>query len=80
VEGSRLAFGEYVDTQYTIEKADVILSLDADFMSTSGSGVRHARAFASRRRVESTRDPQPAVRRRKHAHESAPRVRTIGYR
>ncbi len=30
-EGSRLAFGEYVDPQYAIDKADVVLSLDADF-------------------------------------------------
>ena len=51
-EGSRLAFGEYVDTQYAIEKADVVLSLDSDFLCTGGSGLKHARAFASRRRVE----------------------------
>src|SRR5215510_9188330 len=51
-EGSRLAFGEYVDPQYAIEKADVILSLDADFMCTGSSGLKNARAFASRRRVE----------------------------
>jgi molybdopterin-containing oxidoreductase family iron-sulfur binding subunit len=51
-EGSRLAFGEYVDAQYAIEKADVVLSLDADFLCSGGSGLKHARAFASRRRVE----------------------------
>jgi molybdopterin-containing oxidoreductase family iron-sulfur binding subunit len=51
-EGSRLAFGEYVDAQYAIDKADVILSLDADFMCTGASGLRYARAFASRRRAE----------------------------
>ena len=33
-EGSRLAFGEYVDAQYAIERADVILSLDSDFLVT----------------------------------------------
>src|SRR6476469_7717585 len=48
--GSRLAFGEYVDAQYAIEKADVILSLDADFLCTGASGLKHSRAFASRRR------------------------------
>src|SRR5688500_9820317 len=31
-EGSRLAFGEYADAQYSFDKADVVLSLDADFM------------------------------------------------
>jgi molybdopterin-containing oxidoreductase family iron-sulfur binding subunit len=50
--GSQLAFGDYVDAQYAIDKADVILSLDADFLCTSPSGVRHSRAFASRRRLE----------------------------
>jgi molybdopterin-containing oxidoreductase family iron-sulfur binding subunit len=50
--GSQLAFGEYVDAQYAIEKADVILSLDADFLCTGASGLRHSRAFASRRRLE----------------------------
>src|SRR6187549_3350075 len=39
-EGSRLAFGEYVDPQYAIEKADVVLSLDADFLCTGSSGLK----------------------------------------
>ena len=50
--GSQLAFGDYVDAQYAIDKADVILSLDADFLCTGSSGVRHSRAFAARRRLE----------------------------
>ncbi len=54
-EGSRLAFGEYVDAQYAIDKADVILSLDADFLCYGAAGVKHARAFASRRRIEGNR-------------------------
>jgi molybdopterin-containing oxidoreductase family iron-sulfur binding subunit len=54
-EGSRLAFGEYVDAQYAIEQADVILSLDADFLCAGGAGLKHARAFASRRRLEGDR-------------------------
>jgi MoCo/4Fe-4S cofactor protein with predicted Tat translocation signal len=57
-EGSRLAFGEYVDPQYAIERADVILSLDADFLCTGASGLKHARAFASRRRAEADRSQQ----------------------
>jgi molybdopterin-containing oxidoreductase family iron-sulfur binding subunit len=51
-EGSRLAFGEYVDAQYAIDKADVVLSLDADFLCAGANGLAHARAFASRRRLE----------------------------
>ena len=50
-EGSRLAFGEYVAPQYSVEKADVILTLDADLLCTGAAGLRYARAFASRRRV-----------------------------
>jgi molybdopterin-containing oxidoreductase family iron-sulfur binding subunit len=53
-EGSRLAFGEYVDAQYAVEKADIILSLDADFLCAGNGRLKHARAFASRRRVEGT--------------------------
>ena len=67
-EGSRLAFGEYVDAQYAIDKADVILSLDADFLCTGAAGLRHARAFASRRRLEGDR----AQSNRFYAVESAP--------
>jgi MoCo/4Fe-4S cofactor protein with predicted Tat translocation signal len=51
-EGSRTAFGEYVSLQYAVEKADVILTLDADLLCTGAAGIRHARAFASRRRIE----------------------------
>src|SRR5688500_2741828 len=57
-EGSRLAFGDYVDAQYAVEKANVILSLDADFLCSGVSGLKHARAFASRRRIEGARAPQ----------------------
>ena len=68
-EGSRLAFGEYVDGQYALDKADVVLSLDADFMCTGASGLRNARAFASRRRAESGQ-----ARNRFYAVESTPTV------
>jgi MoCo/4Fe-4S cofactor protein with predicted Tat translocation signal len=54
-EGSRLAFGEYVDAQYAVEKADVLLSLDADFLCAGPGALNHARAFASRRRIDGTR-------------------------
>jgi MoCo/4Fe-4S cofactor protein with predicted Tat translocation signal len=67
-EGSRLAFGDYADPQYAIEKADVILSLDADFLCTGNGGLKHARAFASRRRIEGER---PEVS-RFYAVESTP--------
>jgi molybdopterin-containing oxidoreductase family iron-sulfur binding subunit len=51
-EGSRLAFGDYADAQYAFDKANVIVSLDADFLCSGSSGVRNSRAFAARRRAE----------------------------
>jgi MoCo/4Fe-4S cofactor protein with predicted Tat translocation signal len=46
-----IAFGENVDTRYALEKADVIVSLDADFLGHGPARVRLAREFADRRRV-----------------------------
>src|SRR5439155_7092200 len=43
---SRMTFGKYVDAHYHFDKADVILSLDADFLSSMRGHVRHAREFA----------------------------------
>lgn len=50
-EGSRLAFGEYLNTSYRFDQADVILALDADFLCSGPGCVRYAREFAGRRRV-----------------------------
>jgi len=50
--GAKLAFGEYVDAQYRIERADVILALDADFLGGGPGSLRHAREFTARRRPE----------------------------
>jgi molybdopterin-containing oxidoreductase family iron-sulfur binding subunit len=50
--GSKIAFGRYVDTQYHFDRADIILSLDADFLCDGPASVRYAREFASRRRPE----------------------------
>jgi len=47
--GAKLAFGQDVATRYQLEKADVILSLDADFFSTGPGHLRLAREFANRR-------------------------------
>src|SRR6185312_15079229 len=51
---SKAAFGDYTDAQYKLENADIILSLDADFLG----GIAHpgflpmAAAFAERRRFD----------------------------
>ncbi len=48
--GSQMAFGQFVETRYDLQKADVILSLDADFLSSCYPGfLYYARQFASRR-------------------------------
>jgi molybdopterin-containing oxidoreductase family iron-sulfur binding subunit len=49
--GALLAFGSDVAVQYTIEKANVILSLEADFLARGAAHLRYARQFAARRRV-----------------------------
>jgi len=55
--GARTAFGEYLEPVYDLTKADVILSLDADFLASEGaSNLRYARQFATRRRVEDSAD------------------------
>ncbi len=48
--GAKMAFGEYVDTRYNLDKADIILSLDGDFLSSGFPGfLNNARQFAARR-------------------------------
>ncbi|MEX2260815.1 MAG: TAT-variant-translocated molybdopterin oxidoreductase [Bryobacteraceae bacterium] len=50
-EGSRAAFGEPVNTYYSLENANVILALDSDFLCLGPAGIRYARQFANRRVV-----------------------------
>ena len=55
--GARLAFGEYVEPVYDFAKADIVVSLDADFLAAENAfGVKYARAFASRRRLDTAPD------------------------
>ena len=50
LEGAKLAFGEPVETRYDFSKADVIVSLDADFLSAGFPGnTKYIRDFAQRR-------------------------------
>jgi molybdopterin-containing oxidoreductase family iron-sulfur binding subunit len=69
LEGARLAFGRPFETLYDFSSADVILSLDADFLTDRPGSLRYARDFASRRRAEPGRpmnrlyavEPTPSV-------------------
>jgi len=51
---AKAAFGDYVDTQYKLEDADVILALDADFLSGIGfpGFLPMAAAYSERHRYE----------------------------
>src|SRR5450631_3321150 len=54
LEGAKLAFGQPVETRYDLSKADVIVSLDADFLYAGYPGnTRYIRDFAKRRNPDS---------------------------
>jgi molybdopterin-containing oxidoreductase family iron-sulfur binding subunit len=57
--GAHHAYGEYVETQYHFDRADVVLSLDADFLTCGPDHLRYVRDFVSRRRVRRPRHGQP---------------------
>ncbi len=50
-EGLKMAFGNYVNAVYHFDKANVVVSLDADFTSSGPGHLRYARDFAGRRTV-----------------------------
>jgi MoCo/4Fe-4S cofactor protein with predicted Tat translocation signal len=65
--GAQMAFGQPVETQYRLENADVIVSLDADFLYAGFPGMtRYARDFAKRR------DPDSGNMSRLYVVESTP--------
>ncbi|HWC00532.1 MAG TPA: TAT-variant-translocated molybdopterin oxidoreductase, partial [Bryobacteraceae bacterium] len=49
--GAQLAFGQPVNTYYNLQNADVVVSLDSDFLSSGPGSLRYARQFFSRRRI-----------------------------
>jgi MoCo/4Fe-4S cofactor protein with predicted Tat translocation signal len=55
-EGAKLAFGSYLNTVYRPEKADVILSLDSDFLGSGSGHIRYAREFSRRRKLNGPED------------------------
>ncbi|MGV3516855.1 TAT-variant-translocated molybdopterin oxidoreductase [Luteitalea sp.] len=52
VEALAAAFGQRVEPVLSLENADVILSLDSDFMDCGPGEISNARAFVDRRRLE----------------------------
>ncbi len=55
-EGAKLAFGRYVNTIYRPEKADVILSLDSDFLASGPGHIRYMKEFYRRRKLNGPSD------------------------
>src|SRR5256714_426338 len=51
-EGSKLAFGRYVNTVYRPERAEIILSLDSDFMASGPGHIRYMKEFYRRRKLD----------------------------
>jgi molybdopterin-containing oxidoreductase family iron-sulfur binding subunit len=58
--GSRLAFGQDLDPVYHLDRADVVVSLDADFLSCGPGRERYSHDYTERRRVSG---PSPLISR-----------------
>lgn len=50
-EGARLSFGRPLEPVHRFDRAEVVVSLDSDFLFEGPGSVRYARDFADRRRV-----------------------------
>jgi molybdopterin-containing oxidoreductase family iron-sulfur binding subunit len=55
-EGGKLAFGRYVNTVYRLEKVDVILSLDSDFLASGPGHIGYMKEFYRRRKLSGPSD------------------------
>jgi molybdopterin-containing oxidoreductase family iron-sulfur binding subunit len=47
--GSQMAFGQFVNPVYKFDQAEVVLSIDGNFLGNGPGGVRYARDFVSKR-------------------------------
>jgi MoCo/4Fe-4S cofactor protein with predicted Tat translocation signal len=52
LEGANLAFGQPLSHRYELEKADVVVSLDADFLQPLPEHLKATRGFGTRRTIE----------------------------
>ena len=51
LEGAKLAFGKRLNAIYHFENAEVVLALDADFLSCGPAHLRYIREFTNKRRA-----------------------------
>ncbi len=57
IEGNRIAFGRRLRTHYNYSNADIVVSLDDDFLAaTHPNNVEYAKQVTGRRKVTSTND------------------------
>ncbi|MEX0719373.1 MAG: TAT-variant-translocated molybdopterin oxidoreductase [Balneolaceae bacterium] len=62
IEGTQIAFGQRVRTLYNFDNADVVLSLNDDFMgSNHPNGITYARQIAAKRRMNNTGDSMSRI-------------------
>ena len=47
--GTQMAFGQFLNPVYKFDRADVVLSIDGNFLANGPGGVRYARDFVSKR-------------------------------
>jgi molybdopterin-containing oxidoreductase family iron-sulfur binding subunit len=71
-EGAMMAFGEPVNTFYDFTNADVVVSLDADFLGVGPAKLRYSKDFAKRRKVRVADDEMNRL----YLLESTPSVTT----
>src|ERR1700745_393642 len=55
-EGAQLAFGRAVNPVYRLDKANVVVSLDSDFMTSGPGHVRYMKDFYRRRNLTGSND------------------------
>ncbi|MBN1991117.1 MAG: TAT-variant-translocated molybdopterin oxidoreductase [Anaerolineae bacterium] len=69
-QGALMAFGRDVNPVYHFDRAEVVLSLEADFLGANPAGVRYAHDFSQKRRVRAGRPEMNRL----YAIESTPTV------
>ena len=62
-QGAIHAFGEPLDMRLRLDRADIIVSLDCDFLSAGPTAVRFGRDFSLRRGQRTTQNNAPAMNR-----------------
>jgi len=70
--GSQMAFGQFLNTNYKFDRADVVLSIDGNFLGNGPGGVRYARDFVSKRVLRGGNPTQNTTQSRFYAVETTP--------